>query len=49
MFNIFNMGLGIVICVDKKNLTRLQRILAAKKEKHYIIGKVTNSSNFSII
>jgi|TARA_B100001142_G_scaffold101279_4_gene103420 phosphoribosylformylglycinamidine cyclo-ligase len=49
MFNIFNMGLGIVICVDKKNLTRLQRILAAKKEKHYIVGKVTNSSNFSII
>ncbi|MFI3128812.1 MAG: phosphoribosylformylglycinamidine cyclo-ligase [Bacillota bacterium] len=43
MFNIFNMGSGIVLAVDGANVAKTIEVLAANGEKAIVIGKVTDS------
>lgn len=42
MFNIFNMGIGMVIALDEKEADRAIEILARNGEKATIIGRVTD-------
>tara|TARA_B100001996_G_scaffold362747_1_gene330499 strand:- start:659 stop:1672 length:1014 start_codon:yes stop_codon:yes gene_type:complete len=49
MIRIFNMGIGFVICINSKDLERLEKILKLKKEKAYLIGRVIKKSEFRII
>ena len=43
MFNIFNMGIGMVLAVDESEAQKAIDILTAKGEKASVIGKVTDS------
>lgn len=43
MCNTFNMGIGMVLCVDSQNASAVVDYLNANGEKAYIIGKVTAS------
>ncbi|WP_078382293.1 phosphoribosylformylglycinamidine cyclo-ligase [Sutcliffiella halmapala] len=40
MFNIFNMGIGMVLAVDEELLPEVVNILEANGEKAYLIGRV---------
>lgn len=40
MFNTFNMGIGLVMVVDKKDANKLMSELKALNEKPYLIGEV---------
>ena len=40
MFNTFNMGIGLVIIVNKKDVEQFMSSLSAMNEKAYIIGKI---------
>lgn len=42
MFNIFNMGIGMVIALDEKEADRAIEILARNGEKATVIGRVTD-------
>lgn len=41
MRKVFNLGIGLVIIVDKKYVESISKFLKTKKEKHYIIGEIT--------
>jgi phosphoribosylformylglycinamidine cyclo-ligase len=41
MRKVFNLGIGLVIIVDKKYVESISKFLKIKKEKHYIIGEIT--------
>ncbi|MBT89921.1 MAG: phosphoribosylformylglycinamidine cyclo-ligase [Spirochaetales bacterium] len=49
MFNIFNMGIGLVLCVQQKDLAALEKSFRSIREKYYIIGKVTKKTGLRII
>ena len=42
MFNIFNMGIGMVIALDEKDAARAIEILTAAGERASVIGRVTD-------
>ncbi len=42
MFNIFNMGIGMVLAVDAKDLVDVIELLEQQGEKAYIIGRTVN-------
>jgi len=42
MFNVFNMGIGMILIVDKENVERALEILAGHGETASIIGEVTD-------
>ncbi len=42
MFNIYNMGIGMVLAIDEKDVQKAQAILSKANRKSYVIGKVTN-------
>lgn len=44
MFNIFNMGIGMVLAVDEKDAAKAIEILEKHGEKASIIGKITDKS-----
>ena len=44
MYNTFNMGIGIVIIVDKNNVNRAIEIIENIGEKAYVIGEITKNS-----
>ncbi len=48
MFNIYNMGIGMVLAVDSKDADRVIEILNQHKERAYLIGKVTDSNRVDI-
>lgn len=48
-FRVFNMGIGMVLVIDKNNLSRAEKILTAKKEKYYLIGQVNDVTGKTII
>ena len=48
MFNIFNMGIGMVIVVDKAEAQKVIDTLAANGEKASIIGEVTDTEGVVI-
>lgn len=49
MFNIFNMGIGMVIALDETNANKALNILSKTEYKAQIIGKVTNNQGVKII
>ena len=49
MFNIFNMGIGMVLAVDEKDAAKAIEILEKHGEKASIIGKVTDQPGVEII
>ncbi|MDR0985834.1 MAG: phosphoribosylformylglycinamidine cyclo-ligase [Mycoplasmataceae bacterium] len=40
MYNTFNMGIGFIVCVDKKDVIKTLSILKSLKEKAYEIGYI---------
>ena len=48
MFNIYNMGIGMVLAVDEKDAQKAIDILAKNGDKAYIIGSITNSGKVEI-
>ncbi|MFZ3591191.1 phosphoribosylformylglycinamidine cyclo-ligase [Bacillus sp. DJP31] len=44
MYNIFNMGIGMVVAVDQDNLIPVIQSLESQGEKAYIIGRVKEGS-----
>ncbi len=48
MFNIFNMGVGMVLAVDSSDVAKIKEILATHNEKCYEIGVITNSVGVNI-
>ena len=42
MFNIFNMGVGLVMVLDPSEAQQAIDILASHGEKAFVIGKVTD-------
>ena len=49
MFNIFNMGIGMVLVLDASEAEAAIRILAARGEKASVIGKVTAEPGVNIM
>ena len=49
MFNIYNMGIGMVIAVDNNDdASKVIDILAKHGDKAYVIGKITDSGKVEI-
>lgn len=48
MFNIYNMGIGMVLAIDEKDVHQAQDILSKANRKSYVIGKVTNKPGVEI-
>lgn len=52
-YNIFNMGIGFVLCVNQKDVKKIIADLAKMKEKAYLIGSIEtkklNESNIQLI
>ncbi len=48
MFNIYNMGIGMVLAIDEKDVQKAQAILSKANRKSYVIGKVTNKPGVEI-
>jgi phosphoribosylformylglycinamidine cyclo-ligase len=40
---VFNMGIGMVLIIDQKNLSRVEKELTAAEEKYFLIGQVTET------
>jgi phosphoribosylformylglycinamidine cyclo-ligase len=40
MIRTFNLGVGMILIVDKKDVDKTQRILKNKKEKSFVIGEI---------
>ena len=49
MFNIFNMGVGMVLVLDESEASEAVRILEARGEKASVIGRVTAEPGVNII
>ncbi|MDE5814175.1 MAG: phosphoribosylformylglycinamidine cyclo-ligase [Muribaculaceae bacterium] len=49
MFNIFNMGIGMVLAVDEKDAAKAIEILERHGEKASVIGKITDKPGVEII
>ncbi len=48
MFNIYNMGIGMILAIDKEDVQKAQEILSKANRKSYVIGKVTDKSGVEI-
>ncbi|NLC96090.1 MAG: phosphoribosylformylglycinamidine cyclo-ligase [Erysipelotrichaceae bacterium] len=44
MFNVFNMGIGMAVVVDKDDVNAVLEILENNNEKAYVIGEVINGN-----
>jgi phosphoribosylformylglycinamidine cyclo-ligase len=42
MRKVFNLGIGLILIVNKNDTERISNYLNHKKEKHYIIGEITS-------
>ena len=49
MFNIFNMGIGMVVVLDESEAAKAIEILAAHGEKASVIGRVVEGEKVNII
>ena len=49
MFNTFNMGVGMTVCVDPADVEKTIEILKANGEEAYVIGQLVESSEGVII
>ncbi|MDY4799168.1 MAG: AIR synthase-related protein [Bullifex sp.] len=48
MYNVFNMGIGMILVVAEKDVERTMEILAANGEKPSVIGTVTDGEGIVI-
>ncbi len=48
MFNIFNMGIGMVVALDASQADEAIRILAEQGERASVIGRVTDTEGVVI-
>ena len=48
MFNIYNMGIGMVLALPQNAVEEAQEILAKANRKTYVIGKVTDKPGVEI-
>ena len=48
MYNVFNMGIGFILAVDKKDVELVLAKLDEMKEPAYVIGEVTNSGEVNL-
>lgn len=48
MYNVFNMGVGFMLAVDKNEVENVMNMLKEINEEAYIIGKVTNSGEVDL-
>ena len=48
MYNVFNMGIGFILAVDKNDVTEVMNKLSEINEKAYIIGEVTSSGEVNL-
>ncbi len=39
-YRVFNMGIGMILVVDRKELSKVENVLKSLKEKYYLIGQV---------
>ena len=49
MFNIFNMGIGMVLALDEKDAAKAIEILGKHGEKAAVIGRITDTPGVEII
>ena len=49
MYRVFNMGIGFVIMVAKKDVEQTMKILRAEKQRAIIVGKVTPGTGKSVL
>ena len=49
MFNTFNMGVGMIACVDKNDADKAIEVLTAAGESAYVIGELVNGDEGVII
>jgi len=49
MFNIFNMGIGMVLVIDQKDQNQVLDILKQHQELGFVIGKVTDNPGVNIL
>ena len=49
MFNIFNMGIGMVLAVNEEDVPKVIEILEKNGEKASVIGRVTDRPGVEII
>lgn len=49
MYEIFNMGIGMVLAVSPEKLSELQSDLTERNEEYYLIGKVTEKQDSAIV
>lgn len=48
MYNVFNMGIGFILAVDKNDVNEVMNKLKEINEQAYIIGEVTNSGEVDL-
>ena len=48
MYNVFNMGIGFILAVDKNDVTEVMEKFSEINEKAYIIGEVTSSGEVNL-
>lgn len=48
MYNVFNMGIGFILAVDKKDVDVVMKKFQEVNEQAYIIGEVTNSGEVEL-
>ena len=49
MYNVFNMGIGFMLAVDKKDVNEVMNKLTEINEEAYIVGEVTDSGEVDLI
>ncbi|MBQ7989735.1 MAG: phosphoribosylformylglycinamidine cyclo-ligase, partial [Oscillospiraceae bacterium] len=49
MFNTFNMGVGMIACVDKNDADKAIEVLTAAGEQAYVIGELVSGDEGVII
>ncbi len=49
MFNIFNMGIGMILIVDQKDVDQALLILKSHGETAQVIGEVTNNPGIILV
>jgi phosphoribosylformylglycinamidine cyclo-ligase len=42
-YRVFNMGIGMVLVIEPKRLSRVEAALQAAGEEYYLIGQVTEN------
>ena len=49
MYNVFNMGIGFILAVDKNDVDLVINKLHEINEQAYVIGEVTNSGELELL